>query len=229
MATRYISLAPLTLLVFITVLPGLCLSKEFMDDWYIFGANTMRSSLYGAEGLGAASPYPFEGGMFYDEFNVYLSKQNSRYDTWRGEVSGVINADDEYRSSNNGIVPELLNFTRENGEGNLPYRVEVGDHFAYYSYLTLQRSLKGAQVELQPWPGSPGRRHSFIMTAGADEGNWRDLTFKDNFTTAVSWLTQDDVFGALSFNLVHNFKDNNNKLGTLQRNQLVYSVAGGEA
>jgi len=200
--------------------------KEFMDDWYIFGSNTVRGSVYDTHGSGAGSPYPFEGGMLFDEFNVYMSKQNSQYDLWRGEVSGVVNLDDRYRSVNNGLVPERLNFTRENGESGLPYRFEAGDYFSYYSYLTLQRSLKGAQLELQPFSGSPGLHHSIVLTMGADESNWRDFNLEDNFVSGASWLIQDENEGALSFNFVHNFRDNNNILGTLDRNQYVMSMAG---
>lgn len=142
-----------------------------------------------------------------------------------GQISGVIN-DDDYRSRFDGVVPERLNLTRENGDSRLPYRLEVGDYFSYYSFLTLQRSLKGAQVELQPVIDAGGRRHSFIFTAGADEPDWRDLTFEDNFTTGASWLMQDDILGALSVNFVHNFRDNSNVLGTLDRSQYVLSIAG---
>jgi len=126
--------------------PVACLAeKGFMDDWHIYGSNTLRGSLYDANGPGAASPYPFEGVMLFDEFNIYSNKQNSRYDTMRAEISGVFNIDDEYRATNNGAVPERMSFVRENGDGDTPYRFEAGDLFSYYSYLTLQRSLKGRQ------------------------------------------------------------------------------------
>lgn len=197
---------------------------EFMEDWNINGSNTLRSSVYSADGPGAASPYPSEGGMYFDEFNVYLSKQNSRYDTMRGEISGVYNSNDDYRATDFGFVPERMNFVRENGEGDLPYRAEFGDHFAYYSYLTLQRSLKGVQVELQPNIDTYGFRHSFVLTTGANESNWRDLTLQDDYTTGLSWLMQGEQ-GGLNLNLVHNFRDNSFKAGTLDRNQYVFSLA----
>ena len=197
-----------------------------MDDWHIFGSNTVRGSMYDAYGPGSGSPYPFEGPMLFDEFNVYLSKQITPYDQWRGEVSGVVNAEDRYRSNYNALVPERINFTRENGDGPLPYRLEIGDYFSYYSFLTLQRSLKGVQVELQPVTDNSGRKHSIIFTVGADEGDWRSLTPKDNFTAGLSWLIQDEQLGSLSLNYVHNFRDNSNKLGTKDRNQYVFSIAG---
>lgn len=210
----------------LSFIPFLCQAElQLMEDWNISGSNTLRSSVYSADGPGAASPYPSEGGMYFDEFNVYLNKQNSRYDTMRGEISGVYNANDDYRSTDFGFVPERMNFVRENGEGDMPYRAEFGDHFAYYSYLTLQRSLKGAQLELQPNLNTYGFKHSFVLTTGANESNWRDLTLQDDYTTGLSWLMQSDQ-GGLSLNLVHNFRDNSFKAGTLDRNQYVFSLAG---
>lgn len=206
--------------------PLICHAElTLMEDWNINGSNTLRSSVYSADGPGAASPYPSEGDMYFDEFNIYLNKQNSRYDSMRGEISGVYNANDDYRSTDFGFVPERMNFVRENGEGDIPYRAEFGDHFAYYSYLTLQRSLKGAQFELQPNINTYGFKHSFVITTGANESNWRDLTLQDDYTTGLSWLAQSDQ-GAFSLNIVHNFRDNSFKAGTLDRNQYVFSLAG---
>ena len=205
--------------------PFSCAADELMDDWHIYGSNTLRGSFYDANGPGAASPYPFEGVMLFDEFNIYSNKQNTRYDTMRAEMSGVLNADDEYRSTFNGGVPERMSFVRENGDADTPYRFEAGDLFSYYSYLTLQRSLKGLQVELQPFTDNAGRKHSFVFTTGADEPNWRDLTLKDDYTTGLSWLIQDQQLGVFNVNFVHNYRDGSAKAGTLDRKQYVFSLA----
>ncbi|MBL1142494.1 MAG: hypothetical protein HND53_10725 [Proteobacteria bacterium] len=201
-------------------------AEQLLKDWHMYGSNTLRGSLYEADGPGAVSPYPFEGDMYFNELSVYLDKRNSQYDVMRAEVTGLLNLDDKYRASHNGIVPERMSFVRENGEANTPYRLEMGDHFAYFSYLTLQRSLKGMQVEFQPGWNNSRRRHSFVFTTGADESDWNSLTLKDNYTTGVSWLIQDQSLGSYNFNLVHNYRDNSVKLGTLQRKQYVASVAG---
>ncbi len=209
------------------VLPGLCHAElDFLADWSMYGSNTVRASLYDATGPGAASPYPSEGDMFFDEFNVYLNKKNSRYDTMRAEVTGVYNLNDDYRAPDFGVVPERMSFVRENGEANTPYRAEAGDHFAYYSYLTLQQSLKGFQLELQPVTDHAGRRHSLVFTTGANESNWRDLTLQDDYTTGLSWLIQDELLGSLNLNMVHNYRDGSAKAGTLDRKQYVFSMAG---
>lgn len=199
---------------------------DFLNDWSIYGSNTTRATLYDATGPGAASPYPDEGDMFFDEFSVYLNKRNSRFDTMRAEITGVYNINDDYRSPDFGAVPERMSFVRENGEAKTPYRFEAGDHFAYYSYLTLQRSLKGIQLELQPISDNPQRQHSLVFTTGADESNWRDLTLEDDYTTGLSWLIQDALLGSLNFNMVHNYRDGSAKAGTLDKKQYVFSMAG---
>jgi hypothetical protein len=201
-------------------------AEQLLSDWHMSGSNTLRASIYDANGPGVASPYPFEGDMYFDELNVYLNKENSRYDVMRAEISGLLNFDDEYRATNNGIVPERMSFVRENGEVNTPYRFEAGDHFAYYSYLTLQNSLKGLQLELQPVTDNAGRRHSLVFTTGANESDWRSLTLQDDYTTGMSWLIQDELLGSYNINLVHNYRDGSVKAGTLDRKQYVFSLAG---
>ncbi len=222
--TVHACICTLGLLLFLS--PHLSQAEQLLGDWHMSGSNTLRASIYDANGPGAASPYPFEGDMYFDELNVYLSKENSRYDVMRAEISGLLNFDDEYRATNNGVVPERMSFVRENGEVNTPYRFEAGDHFAYYSYLTLQNSLKGLQLELQPVTDNAGRRHSFVFTTGANESDWRDLTLQDDYTTGVSWLIQDELLGSVNLNLVHNYRDRSVKAGTLDRKQYVFSLAG---
>ncbi|MEQ8428746.1 MAG: hypothetical protein RLT87_03090 [Gammaproteobacteria bacterium] len=197
---------------------------RLMEDWNIFGSNTLRGSVYDASGNGAGSPYPNEGDMYYDELSVFANTKNSEYDTMRAEFTGVYNANDDYRAPDFGVVPERMSFVRENGDNDLPYRFEVGDYFAYYSYLTLQSSLKGFQLEMQPTKDYFGYKHSVVMTSGAVESNWRDLTPSDNWTNGVSWLMQDDA-SAISFNLVYNYRDQSFQQGTLDRGQTVISTA----
>ncbi len=227
---------------FISLLIGICLGCSWgtataaaetgftiLPDWHLHGSNTARASWYDAAGLTSASPYPLKGYMGFDEFNLYFDRRQSRYNLTRGEISGVVNASDGYRSSHNGMVPERLNLTRENGEGGLPYRLEVGDYFAYYSYLTLQRSLKGVQLELQPVTDAGGRRHSIIITSGADEADWRSLTLKDDYSNGISWLIQDPEQGSLNLNLVYNHRDGTSSKSTLDRDQYVFSIAAEKA
>ncbi|RME32892.1 MAG: hypothetical protein D6786_09250 [Gammaproteobacteria bacterium] len=200
--------------------------QDFLPGWHLSGSNTARASWYDATGLGSAGPYPFEGVMGFEEFNLYFDRRNSPYDLMRGEFSGVWNLDDEYRSTHNGLTPERVNFTREKGDSLIPWRLELGDYFAYYSYLTLQRSLKGVQIELQPVTDAGGRRHSIVLTSGADEADWRSLTLEEDYSNGISWLVADPNLGSYSLNFVHNFRDGSPGAGTLDRSQAVFSLAG---
>ena len=51
-----------------------------LDNLHFYGANTLRLSHYEASGNNAAGPYPFQGGMLFDEFNLYADHDNSDYD-----------------------------------------------------------------------------------------------------------------------------------------------------
>lgn len=199
--------------------------QGLLQDWSLRGANTLRFSNYDTSGAAAGSPYAFEGDMYFDEFNLYFNRRNSDYDTWRGEISGVYNINDDYRSADFGVVPERISLSRENGAGAVPYRLDAGDLFSYYSYLTLQRSLKGVQVELQP-AFLAGTGQSIVLTSGAGEAYWRDIDPNNNYFNGLSWLVQNADWGSWSFNFVHNYREHDAGLGTLDRIQLVYSLAG---
>lgn len=207
------------------LLTGLPLAAQsIIDEWSFSGSNTARSTFIDNDGQVSASPYQFEGDMYYNELNLYFNRRDSDYSSWRGELSGVYNFNDDFRTTDFGLTPERLNLTRENGN-SLPYRLEAGDYFAYYSFLTLQRSLKGLQIELQP---VTSERHyqSVIFSTGINENDWLDITPSDDYFNSLSWLIQDQVFGAWSLNLVSNYRDDSASLGTLERKQIVYSLAG---
>jgi len=79
--------------------------KTSFDDWKINGSNTLRVDYYGNSGDESQATYPLTGLRSYDEFNFNFSKSVSKYDTWRGEITGVLN-ESPYRSSYYGMVPE---------------------------------------------------------------------------------------------------------------------------
>lgn len=193
-------------------------------DWNFTGLNTAKATFVDNVGVSGASPYPFEGDMYYNETSIYFDRQDSDFASWRGELTGVYNLNDDYRTRDFGLTPERLNLTRTSGE-SLPYRAELGDYFAYYSYLTLQRSLKGLQFEVQPFT-SNNRQHSIVFSSGANQSDWTELTPSDDYFNGASWLMQDRKLGSWSVNITNNFRDESGKLATLDRSQFVYSVAG---
>lgn len=193
-------------------------------EWQITGNTTFRTDYYLNKGDESQSPYAYTGVKSYNEFNINFNKRTNPYDIWRGEISGVFNGS-PYRSNDYGIVPERINLTKEKGDSLVPLRIEMGDIFSYYSYRTMQTSLKGAQLDLQPFSDS-SRKHSFLITSGTQQPSWRDLHPSDNYFNGASYLLDDPVFGKYSFNFVHNTRQGNDNQGTTWRSQMVYSIAG---
>lgn len=185
------------------------------------GSNTLRLSEYDAQG--PAAPYPFEGSMAYDEFALYLQDYSNAYDYSSAQLTGVYAADD-YRHPQTGVSAERVNLTVQKGTSSLPWRAELGDHFAYYSQLTLQQSLKGAQLELQPQTGFG--RHSFVVNVGEVESDWRRLNLGENTVAGLSWLFEHNRLGHFALNVVRNERDGFALLNTLDQTQTVYSLAG---
>ena len=171
----------------------------------------------------AAGPYAVTGGQYFDELNVSFIRRISAYDTVRAQLYGVAN-DSAYRSPDHGLVPERVNVSREKGDAAIPYRVEGGDTYAYFSYRTLQRSLKGVQLELQPTPSDGGWRQSVVFVSGPNQPSSGHAQLKDDLSTGLSWLVETGA-GHLSANVVHNLRQANPALGAAERTQTVASLA----
>jgi len=187
------------------------------------GSNTARAEYYDVRGAEQSSAYRFEGWQVYDELSLSLRCRPSRHEDWRALVSGVYNESD-YRSGKQHFVPERLQLSVEKGDALLPFRFEAGDIYAYYSRLTLQRSLKGARLELQQ--AGEERLHSLVLISGATQPTWRDFDPAEDYTNAVSYVVEDPVFGSYGLNLVHNAREGDVPEGAMRRHQLVTSLAG---
>jgi hypothetical protein len=197
-------------------------SNETVGGFDIDGYYTIRLDHYDSSGPRANSTLPFEGQDAYGEIGINFYKQDRPYARWRGQIYGVANGND-YRSVDKGIVPERLNLTREVGDSEIPYRVELGDYFSYFSYMTQQRSLKGIQLEFQP--GFENRTDSFIFFAGSNESSWQELTPNDDYSIGSSYLLNNTSTGAWSFNTVFNSRDSDTSLGLAGRDQIVTSAS----
>lgn len=198
---------------------------DYLPGWEINGSNTLRIDQYGEKGDPDTSPHPFLGAQTYDDFSLNFTKQSTPYNTWRGRAIGTVN-NSNYRSEDFGLVLERLSLSHENGEGRLPHRLDFGDFFGFFSFRTLQRSLKGMQVEIQPqFQTSLGERHSFQMLAGGNFPTYAEGRPADDFYVGTSWLaaTPDS---SLSTNFVYNYREENKGSLTPSQNQVVYSVAG---
>ncbi|HTT07355.1 MAG TPA: hypothetical protein VMH34_00965 [Gammaproteobacteria bacterium] len=193
--------------------------------WDINGSNTLRLESYDNNGDKSASPYPFDGGQYYDEYGLNFLNNETPYDTWRLQLYGVFNASD-YRSHDRGVVPERMSLVHEKGDGDLPYRAELGDYFSYYSFLTLQRSLKGLQIELQPHADSAGWQHSIVLTSGTPIQSWKNFTPHEDAVNGASWLMDNGHGSSYALNFVASHRSGNAVLGTLVRDQYTTSLAG---
>lgn len=227
MSARVLRHLPLALAVLASG-AGAAWADGLLDDWEIRGSNTLRLETYEVRGDPLAGPYRFTGGQHYDEFNLNLSRSFSPYDTVRAQLYGVAN-DSAYRAPDQGFVPERVNVTREKGDSAIPYRFEAGDYFAYFSFRTLQRSLKGAQIELQPTSDASGLRQSVLLVAGANQPNWRHVQAGDDWTNGISWLVESGAQTRFSANLLRNSRQAEPVLGKLDRSQTVASVTGDHA
>lgn len=201
-------------------------AAQYAPGWQVSGTNTARGEHYGTSGDRTQSPYQLDlGNMAYDELNLVARLQDSPYSLWRFSVSGVVNGS-PYRSPYDGVVPERLNALRENGEAAIPYRAEAGDFFAFTSLRTLQRSLKGVSLEMQPALGSPDLRHSIVVFGGAYQPQWRDANWDVDNTIGASYVLEHPRAGRLNVNLLRNERAALAANGTPQREQVVGSVAG---
>ena len=198
--------------------------SDILQDWAIDGYNTLRGDVYDIDGNKSASPFPNAGFHGYDEFGLNASRQYSPYERLNVNLQGVLTASD-YRSINDGLVLERMQFLYENGESGVPYRLQAGDFYAGISYRTLQRTLKGASVELQPF-STQTQQHSVLLFSGTNQATYRNFDYDDDAYSGLSWLIEDRDWGRASFNLIHAYQDEATATLTgTDNSQWIYSAA----
>lgn len=193
-------------------------------EWQYQGSSGVFLESYDTDGAAGASPYPIEGDQQYYQLNVHGQYRQSAYEQTRFQFYGVAN-DSAYRASEQGFIPERMNLRHDKGDAGLPFRVQGGDFLAHFSYLTLQRSLKGVQLELQPRFDDPGALHSLVVLAGEYEFNWRDLSIGEDYFTGVSWASDLGEGGRYLVNYVHNTRHTDTTTGIPGISQDVLSLS----
>lgn len=201
---------------------ALAADLDLLPEWHFSGSNTLRYDNFNSFGDRTSSPYQFTGPQTYDEFNLNFDRSFSPYNRVTGQVGGLIN-DSRYRSPFFGPVPEILSLKQENGGFALPYRVEAGDYYGYLSFRTIQRTLKGLQVEFQQDFGDT--HHSIVFFSGAGSPTWRNFQLKDDWSNGASWMMDHPLFGTMSANFVLNHQQGDLGLGIKAQRQYVYSLA----
>ena len=184
-------------------------ASALLPAWHSYGSNTLRTDVYKSKGNLAATPYRFSSAHSYDELNLNLDRIFSPFNKVSAQISGLLYNDSRYRSPFPGSVLERINLRQENGGFFIPYRAEAGDFFAFQSYRTIQRSLKGGRIEFQPQWGGADVHHSIELFAGSAPPSWDTFQYKDDFSSGASWLVQQPLIGSLAANLVFNNKQGN--------------------
>lgn len=186
-------------------------------------SNTVRVEQYETRGDPAGSPYRNEGTQAYDQFDLSFGNRFSSYNRLRGQAT-LLASDSAYRSAEQGFLVERFNLNWENGEGRLPFRLEAGDQYAFFSPGTLQRSLKGFAVDLQPRNDEAGKRESLILLSGVASTNWRDIHPDRDLSSGLSYVVQRQEAGSFAVSLVNNRRDA--RTGNPGREQWTTSLAG---
>lgn len=202
--------------------PLLALAQEEGWDWR--GETNLRIEQYDVRGDRSASPYPFSGGHGTLGLSFDAERRDNPFDFSRFSFTGT-QSQSRYYARRDGFFPERINFTNQSGTAALPYQAQAGDFLGAFSLRTLQTSLRGGFVELQPQSGSQDRRHSFQLLSGAAGQSYRQFQVRDNWFNGASYLFEDRTLGRYSVNWVNNFRQGDPIATTLGRRQNVWSGA----
>lgn len=166
----------------------LAIPGDPIPEWSINGSISARYDHFAVTGNKANAPFANFGGQYFSDFDFQAKREYSPYHSIEGQIAGTINVSDN-RSNFRGIVPERASVTWTNGAVALPYRATAGDFFGFFTPRTINTSLKGGTVDLQPATELFGARHSIQAMAGLRAQTFRDQqSFDDEQHTGVSWL-----------------------------------------
>lgn len=173
-----------------------------IDGWVVEGTNTLTVEAYHSAGNSAGSPYTRLGIQPYDDLQATFHRDVSPFRRWYGDISLLWN-DSPYRSSEQGILAERFNMTYLNGEGRMPYRAEVGDFYGFFSPRTLQRPLKGGQIDLQPGGGLG----SLQFLGGVSAPDYRNFDPGRDTFVGTSALIEPAGAAPIALNLVRGHRE----------------------
>ncbi len=212
----------------LVAMASLSVSLDVAAELGYDGWNTFTLEHYDVAGDRSSGLYQTEGWQRHNDFGANFYEQYSPYQSMRGYLQGSAN-NSAYRGPSGGrLTSASLHY--ENGELGLPFRVDVGDFFATQSRRTIQRGLKGVQLELQP--GGTSLPQSLQVFWGRSAQDY-DLMFDDrkDYFYGGSWLVEAGFIGAFSVSSVGYYDDdyqsNDNYSSTAESggNELVNSVA----
>lgn len=198
-------------------------AKPAVDRAILFRGDTLsRFDRFGADGNQAGQVFGNLGPQWYQDLSFSLEQQRSPFHRWFLDVSAVHN-NSLYRSPRWGSELERLRFQQERGDVPLPYRLELGDIYANLSYRTMQRSLRGGQIDLQPKPRG-NERHSFLFLYGVADYDWNEVEQPNDRNAGFSWLYQKGEATKLGFHAAYNLREGDATRNTLERDQRVFGL-----
>ena len=198
--------------------------EEGETPWTLSGDLSFDASTYQTSGDKAASPYQSTGGQYFSTLNSFFKKDFSDYSNLSGRFSLLANRSD-YRSPFENLIVEQFALSYENGEGSIPYALDVGDIYASFSPRSLQVPIKGAMVEFQPGGDDAAWLQSVSLLSGFDQSVYRDVDMNDSVYVGASWLLENETAGSILLNSVQNFQEAS-ALNTQALSQNVTSIAG---
>ncbi|MCJ8309903.1 MAG: hypothetical protein MJH08_12640 [Hyphomicrobiales bacterium] len=157
------------------------------------------------------------------ELDVRFHRDFGPYQRWEGSVFGAYDQSD-FRGNRNGLSAERFYLRGHDGAAAVPWRMELGDFFAFTSLRTLQVPLKGSRFEVQFADTENGTLHSGQIFAGsrvADYHQFVGAEFDDNFHAGYSHLVELGNLGSLMFTGLWN----HNEAGGLSSDSGLFSVA----
>ena len=173
-------------------------SQQERELWDWRGETTLRLENYDTRGDRSATPYPHSGNQETLGIGLDAERRPNPFDFTRFSFSGTA-SHSLYYAPDYGFHPERFNITQQSGTAALPYQAQVGDYFGVFSFRTLQTSLRGGMVELQPRAG-----HSLVALSGAAGQTYRDFQWKDNQFNGGSYLFESREWGRFAANWVNN-------------------------
>ena len=177
----------------IVIAAGCLLPALAAAEW---NAGTELTSRYEYSRNHDATPvYPVSGSQAYIEARWRSSMRWSDYHSLDTRL--LVYANDSDLRGDGGLVLGNAAIEWQNGSTGLPWRLTAGDHFGRFSQRSLQQSLKGLALELQP-----GSQHSIQFLSGVAGQQYADLDVDRRRYDGVSWLYSPFRATRLGFNWV---------------------------
>ena len=192
------------------------------SGWNVTGSLTGRLDIYTVDGDPAGAAFPFTGTHGFGELGVQFNRVASPYERIDGDIGLLVNGSD-YRNPSDGFVLERFRLNWEKGDGGVPFRLTIGDFLGYTSIRTLQRPLRGTQIDIQPHLGGE-MLHSIQLFSGFNAPDYNRIDNAIDFYAGASWLTSAPSGLRAAANLIYAHREAQGPVAA--QDQFVASLAG---